>query len=127
MLHLPRIGKTSVVREGDPKRVTDSGDSWHWTGTGFMGQAAHVAVFAHRTEHGGPYRYLHLLAVNDTFTVTTTDNRVYVYRVAGRTMVRGYSSAGPSVAEILAATRAYSGSTYPGTTMSLIACTLTIG
>ena len=119
VMHLPRLGKTSIVREGDPRAITDAGDSWHWTGTGYMGQSAHVAVFAHRTEHGGPYRYLHLLAVGDTFTVTTTDNRVYVYRVAGRTMVRGNSSAGPSVADILAATRA-----YPGTTMSLIACTL---
>jgi sortase (surface protein transpeptidase) len=108
------------VRSGDPNYVTNSGRSWHWTGTGFMGQEANVALFAHRTEHGGAYRYLHALVVGDTWTVTTSDNRVYTYRAVGRTMVRGYSKAGPPVADILAAVRA-----FPGTTLSLVACTRT--
>jgi hypothetical protein len=43
---------------------------------------------------------------------------VYTYRMVGRGLVRGNSSAGPPVEAILAATRV-----YPGTTLSLIACT----
>lgn len=120
VIRIPRLGLTSNAYDGDPIDVTDSGHTWHWTGTGQMGQAAHVAVFGHRTEHGGPYRYIHTMVVGDTWTVTTTDNREFTYRMVGRRMVEGASSAGPPVANILDATRV-----FPGTTMSFIACTLT--
>ncbi|NDI02138.1 MAG: hypothetical protein EBY57_10185, partial [Actinobacteria bacterium] len=52
-LTIPRIGHHSTVRDGDSNEVTDAGDTWHWSGTGDMGQAANVAVFAHRTTAGG--------------------------------------------------------------------------
>ena len=58
---MPKLGLTSQVRAGDSNAVTNAGYSWHWTGTGYMGQDAHVAAFAHRTRHGGPYRNIHLL------------------------------------------------------------------
>jgi hypothetical protein len=45
-IRVPRFGLVSTVREGNPQVVTDSGRSWHWTGTGVMGQAGNVAVFA---------------------------------------------------------------------------------
>jgi len=118
VLKVPRMGLTSQVKDGDPHFVTDSGHSWHWTGTGFMGQEAHVALFAHRTEAGGPYLYLHTMVIGDTFTITTSDNRVYTYRMVGRGLVTGNSNAGPPPTAILAATRV-----YPGTTLSLIVCT----
>ena len=120
VLDVPRLGIRSTVKAGDPNYVTDRGYSWHWAGTGYVGQEANIGLFAHRTEHGGVYRYLHALVVGDTWTITTGDRRVYTYRIVGRTLVRGYSRAGPPVDHILAANRA-----YPGTTMSLIACSLT--
>lgn len=113
-LRVPRLGLTSQVLEGDATIITDSGYSWHWTGTGFLGQAAHVAVFAHRTEHGGPYRYVHLLQPGDTWTVTTGDGREYTYRMVRRDLTDAQTS------NILAATRF-----HPGTTFSLIACSRT--
>ncbi len=113
VLNVPRLGLTSQAKAGDPRFVTDSGHSWHWTGTGYMGQEAHVALFAHRTEYGGPYRYLHTMVVGDAFTVTTGDNRVYTYRMVGRDLTNNQT------ANILAATRF-----HPGTTLSLIACTV---
>ncbi len=113
VIRIPRIGLTSTVLAGDPTYVTNSGYSWHWTGTGYLGQTAHVAIFGHRTEHGGPYRYLHYMQTGDTFTVTTLDNREYTYRVVRRDL----SDAQP--VNILAATR-----NHPGTTFSIIACTV---
>ncbi|HSH11811.1 MAG TPA: sortase, partial [Ilumatobacter sp.] len=113
VIRIPRLGLTSNVYDGDPIAVTNSGHTWHWTGTGWMGQAAHVAVFGHRTEYGGPYRQIHTMLVGDTWTVTTADNREYTYRMVRRDLT------GPEAADILAATRS-----HPGTTMSLIACTV---
>jgi len=113
-LRIPRLGLTSAVLEGDPGPITNAGHSWHWSGTGHMGQEnAHVAMFAHRTDAGGPYRYLHLLQNGDVFTVTTGDNREYTYRVVRRDLTDGAN------ANILAAVRS-----HPGTTLSLVACTV---
>ncbi len=113
VLRIPRLGLTQNIFDGDPEGVTDSGNTWHWTGTGLMGQAAHVAVFGHRTEHGGPYRYMHTMVVGDTWTVTTTDGREYTYRMVRRDLTDAQNE------NILAATRF-----HPGTTMSIIACTV---
>lgn len=113
-LRIPKLGLTSSVRSGDARHVTDTGHSWHWTGTGFMGQdGAHVAMFAHRTEAGGPYRYLDQLVNGDTFTITTGDRREFTYRMVRRDLTDAQN------ANILAATRFHS-----GTTVSLIACTV---
>jgi sortase (surface protein transpeptidase) len=114
ILRVPRIGLTSTVVDGSPNAVTNAGQSWHWAGTGDIGGAgSHVALFAHRTSAGGPYRYLNYLQTGDEMTVTTTDNREYTYRVVRRDLTN------PGNASILAATRL-----HPGTTLSLVACTV---
>jgi sortase (surface protein transpeptidase) len=111
-LRIPRLGLTSRVLPGDPVFITDSGHSWHWAGTGFMGQAAHVAVFGHRTEAGSPYRYLHFMQPGDTWTVTTLDGREFTYRMVRRDLTDAQTG------NILNATRF-----HPGTTFSIVACT----
>lgn len=113
-LRVPRIGLTSTVMAGSATAVTDSGRSWHWEGTGYLGENAHVGAFAHRTSAGGPYRYLHLLQVGDTWTLTTNDGREYTYRMVRRDL----TDANPT--NILAATRF-----HPGRTFSMIACSKT--
>jgi sortase (surface protein transpeptidase) len=113
VLRVPKIGLTSTVLAGPSQWITDSGRSWHWTGTGDMGQVAHVAVFAHRTSAGGPFRNLNLLQVGDAFTVTTGDNREYTYRMVRRDLSDAVT------ANILSAVRA-----HPGTTFSMVACTV---
>lgn len=120
ILRLPRLGLTSTVMAGDPNAVTNAGHSWHWTGTGYVGQVAHVSVFAHRTEYGGPYRNLHLLQNGDTATLQTGDGRLYTYRMVRRDLVWGPNSDGPPSENILAATRR-----HDATTLSLVACTRT--
>ncbi|MFW2335981.1 sortase [Ilumatobacter sp.] len=113
-LRVPRLGLTSTVLEGSPGPITDAGHSWHWSGTGYMGEEnAHVATFAHRTEAGAPYRNLHLLQGGDLFTVTTGDHREYTYRVVRRDLTDAAN------VNILAAVRR-----HPGTTLSLVACTV---
>ncbi len=114
VLSVPAMGIESLVLAGDSVRITDAGHSWHWTGTGYLGQDAHVAAFAHRTTSGGVYRNLHVLEGGDRFTVTTADRREYTYEVVRRDLTNG------NVNNILAATRL-----HPGSTFSMIACTKT--
>ena len=111
-LRVPRLGLTSRVLPGNGVVVTDSGHTWHWTGTGYMGQAAHVGVFGHRTEAGSPYRYVHLMQPGDTWTVTTGDGREFTYRMVRRDLTDAQTP------NILDATRF-----HPGSTFSIIACT----
>lgn len=114
ILQVPRIGLTSTVYEGNSSSITNSGHSWHWTGTGHLGvDNAHSVLFAHRTSAGGPYRYIDHLETGDLFTVSSGDRREYTYRVVRRDLTDANS------ANILAATRM-----HPGTTMSLVACTV---
>jgi LPXTG-site transpeptidase (sortase) family protein len=114
ILQVPQIGLTSTAYEGNAVSVTDSGYSWHWSGTGYLGtENAHVALFGHRTEAGGPYRYLDYLKIGDLFTVSSGDRREYTYRVVRRDLTDANN------VNILAATRF-----HPGTTMSLVACTV---
>ena len=114
VLRVPSIGLTSTVQSGSPTPITNAGRSWHWTGTGFMGEdGKNVALFAHRTDAGGPYRHLDRIRTGDLLSVTTGDFREYTYRVVRRDLT---DSSNPN---ILAATRF-----HPGTTLSLIACTV---
>lgn len=110
-LTIPKIDHRTTVRDGDSIAVTDAGDTWHWSGTGDMGQSANVAVFAHRTDAGGSFRDVHLLTAGDTVEVSTTDGRVFTYEVVDRHLTSDDRD------EILAATRSLS-----TTSISLIAC-----
>lgn len=111
-LRIPRLGVTQRVLEGNGVAVTDAGHTWHWTGTGYLGQNAHVAVFGHRTEAGSPYRYLHVMQPGDEWTLTTNDGREFTYRMVRRDLTDSNNQ------NILDATRF-----HPGTTFSIVACT----
>jgi hypothetical protein len=127
IIRVPRFGLVSTVRDGNPNTVTNSGDTWHWTGTGNMGEIAQVALFGHRTDAGGPYRYLDWLEPGDLFTITSGDAREYTYRVLeavpgpgvlstqGALVLTGYRTT-----DILSAVRLHPGKT----TVALIACTI---
>ncbi len=100
------------VEEGVDDAIVDQGLAGHWPGTGLAGEDAHMVLFAHRTAHGGPFRYLHLLNIDDELTMTGADGRVHTYRVA-RVEVTGKDAT-----SILNAAYA-----IPGPTLSLVACT----
>ena len=114
LISIPRIGVTHWVFDGDAKRVVDSGHTWHWTGTGLVGQGANSVLFGHRTEHGGPYRNQHLLRGGDDLIVLTADQRQYRYRMVAEFITSKYAN------DILAATRRVGGET-----VSIVACTKT--
>jgi hypothetical protein len=114
-LQIPAIGVTSTVKGGNSFAITDSGHTWHWTNSGFIGEdGKHVAVFAHRTTHGGVFRNLHLLGNGDLLTVTTGDGREYTYQVVRRDLTNSNAK------NILNAT-----TFVPGSTFSMIACSRT--
>jgi hypothetical protein len=114
LLRVPRLGLQSWIYGGhNPYPIVDAGHSWHWTGTGSMGEFAHVSVFAHRTTHGGIYRNIHVLGPGDEFFIDTKDNRRYRYRMARRDLTNGATN------DILSATRQ-----TEGASLSLIACTM---
>jgi hypothetical protein len=113
LLSVPRIGLSSwVYGSQNPNPIVNAGHSWHWTGTGSMGEFAHVSMFAHRTTHGGIYRNIHVLGPGDEMFIDTEDGRRYRYRMVRRDLTNGVTS------NILFATRQ-----VDGTTLSLIACT----
>ncbi len=113
ILSIPRLGLTSsVYGSKNPYAIVDAGHTWHWTGTGSMGEFAHVSVFAHRTTHGGIFRNIHVLGPGDEMFIDTTDKRRYRYRMVRRDLTNSVTN------NILFATRQ-----TPGTSLSLIACT----
>jgi sortase (surface protein transpeptidase) len=111
IVQVPRMGLGQWVFDGDAKRVVDSGNTWHWAGTGLVGQGANIVMFGHRTSAGGPYRYQHLLRGGDLMDVTTSDGRRYTYQMAADFI----TSKNPN--DILAACRRIGGET-----VSLVAC-----
>jgi hypothetical protein len=120
-----RRGHVSFVLPGDPHAIVDAGHTWHWTGTGFMGQRAHVGLFAHRTDTAfarSPWYNLHELRANDEIFIqvdTPGDRRRFRYRVVRSDLVLNVLPESPAQTKrILDVTRL-----HPGTTISLIACT----
>jgi hypothetical protein len=114
VVEIPRLGLKRWVLDGDANRVVDAGHTWHWAGTGLVGQGANIALFGHRTEHGGPYRNQHLLGAGDELFIHTADQRRYRYRMVTESITSKYPK------DILGATRRVGGET-----VSLVACSKT--
>lgn len=117
-----RLGFSSQVRGGASDPIVNSGLVWHWSGTGFLGEVAHVGLFAHRTEAGSPWYNMHLLQVGDEIYLTVDgrsgDRRRFRYRVVRHDMVHNVrANTAHNVERILASTRH-----HPGATISLIGC-----
>ena len=114
LVHIPRLGVMHWVLDGDANRTVNAGHTWHWTGTGLVGQGGNCVLFGHRTEHGGPYRNQHLLRPGDELIVFTSDQRRYRYRMVAEFITSRYAN------DILGATRRIGGET-----VSLVACSKT--
>lgn len=120
-------GLVSRVLAGQADPVVDAGHTWHWTGTGYLGQLAHVGLFAHRTEAGAPVYNMHELVPGHEMILYVADRpgdrRRFRYRVVRTDLVLNVRHSTPTNAQkILAATRY-----HPGTTVSMIGCTLPNG
>jgi LPXTG-site transpeptidase (sortase) family protein len=114
ILQVPRIGLVHGVSDGDPKRTVDGGKTWHWSGTGLVGQGTAAVLFGHRTEFGGPYRNQHYLRSGDELYIHTSDQRRYTYRMVAEYITSKHPW------DILAASRRVGGDT-----VSLVSCSRT--
>ena len=83
-LTIPALGVSIPVIDGDADAVTNRGLGWHWTGTGIVGEAANVAIFAHRSEAGGPLQHCQYLQAGHEWYLDTADGRRYVYVMTER-------------------------------------------
>ena len=61
--------------------VINRGVAGLWTGLGGLGQPDQNVFFAHRTSHGGPFRYLNNMPVGSTFTITGANGVKFRYLV----------------------------------------------
>ena len=113
-MDIPRIGLSRKVLDGPSGRIVDGGNIWHWSGTGLVGQRDAIATFGHRTDAGGPLRFVHRLRAGDQIALFTTDQRKYTYEYVDRVL----TDADPD--RILSATRFFEGAE----TLSVIACTV---
>lgn len=116
IVQVPRFGLDHWVFDGDADRVVDSGNTWHWTGTGLTGQGGNIVLFGHRTEAGGPYRNQHYLRSGDLLHIFTADGRRYDYQMVAWYVTSKYSN------DILATSRRIGGET-----VSLVSCSKTNG
>ena len=115
-LRVPRMGLLNLVAPNtvSADAVVNTGNSWHWTNTGMIGDnGAAIVVFGHRTSYGGPYRYQHYLVGGDELVITTPDQREYRYTFVREALTDG------NARNILNAARSNSS----GTTFTLVACT----
>jgi hypothetical protein len=104
----------NVVTGANATQTVDTGQIWHWTGTGFVGNNRYnVATFGHRTDAGGPFYYVDELEPGDRVYLSTSDQRTYVYKYNRRELTS------KNDAQILAATQRLAGES-----LSLIACTV---
>jgi hypothetical protein len=114
VLRSPIAGITSTVVEGVADAIVNAGYTGHWPGTGLAGEPNHMVLFAHRTEHGGTFRNIHLIGPGDIFTLTAADGRVFRYLFASRVLTS------PLPADIFAAA-----SSVAAPSLSLVACSRT--
>lgn len=112
-MDVPRLALSRSVIGGDADTVVDQGLVWHWTGTGLVGGGGSVSTFAHRTEAGGPLRYIQTMVPGDRVAMYTDDQRRYTYEYVDRVLTSS------NVSEILGSTRFRSDET-----LSIIACTV---
>lgn len=113
-INVPRIGTSRNVLSGSSDPIVDSGQFWHWTGTGLVGQGHAIATFAHRTDAGGPLRQVHNMRAGDQVALFTGDQRKYTYEYFDRVV----TSKDPE--EILASTQFLNNEE----TLSIVACTV---
>lgn len=84
-IQLPSIGIDAALQGDSLEADLVHGPGW-WPGTGYLGVDGNMAVFGHRTEHGGPFRDIDRLRDGDRVTVSG-DHRRAVYEVVARTVV----------------------------------------
>lgn len=79
VIHIPKLDRVANVLDGVSDPVINAGNVGHWPGTGYAGENSHMVLFAHRTEHGGLLRFLHLMGPGDEISIDVPDGRIFHY------------------------------------------------
>lgn len=114
-LTVARIGLTLYSDTGGTW-LADAGNGWIWPGSVNAGDSGAVVIFAHRTDAGGPFRYINLIRPGDEMVLIAASGKRYVYRMQAAAIT------GSSEASILRAVDA-----APVPSLSLVACSKTDG
>ncbi len=111
---IPGLGLVGTIVEGVGSNVVDAGFVGHWPGTGLAGQDNHMVLFAHRTEHGGIFRNIHVLGAGSQVIISGADGRTFTYEYTDRAIT---GSAAESIYD--------AGLSSEMPSMSLVACSKT--
>lgn len=112
ILNTPAMPSSRIaVYEGVGDEIVNQGVAGHWPGTGFAGENSHMVLFAHRTTHGGPWRYINLIGAGQEISIETSDGRIFHYKYWSTRITS------PNAAEIYNA-----GLDAPIPSVSLVAC-----
>lgn len=114
-LSVPRIGLTLYSALGGTW-LADAGHGWVWPSSVNAGDRGAVVIFAHRTDAGGPFRYINLIRPGDEMVLTAAGGKRFVYRMQAAAIT------GSSESSILRAVDA-----APVPSLSLVACSKTDG
>lgn len=85
-ISIPTLGVEAPLLEGVRLTTLDNGPG-HWPGSAMPGEIGNVVVAAHRTSHGGPFRYIDTLVAGDE-VVFTTETGPITYTVTGVQVVQ---------------------------------------
>jgi len=68
--------------------LADQGYAAGWTGLSNVATTGNVMLFGHRTDAGGPFRYLDSFVVGEKFVLTGADGHRYTYLVVDRRVTK---------------------------------------
>lgn len=78
-MEIPAIGVDAALQGDSQEADLVHGPGW-WPGTAYLGVDGNMAVFGHRTDHGGIFRGVNRLRAGDRITISG-DRRTAVYEV----------------------------------------------
>lgn len=79
--HTSRIEASKVNTTSATTLIADKGIVVGFNGMTTLGKAGNTMLFAHRTTHGGIFRYINTIPIGATFSIKGADGRWYNYRV----------------------------------------------
>jgi hypothetical protein len=90
-LEVPALGLSMPVTTGGSS-IVDYGYGWIMPGSTNVGENGYVVVFAHRTDAGGPFRYIHYLGAGDEMYLVDGTGKRWLYRVTNENITGSAST-----------------------------------
>ena len=112
-LHTSRIEASKVNTTYATTLIADKGIVVGFNGMTTLGKTGNTMLFAHRTTHGGIFRYINTIKVGATFSIQGSDGLWYNYRVVHKgvttplfnNVMRFAAPYGPVTAQLIACSK----------------------